>query len=130
MTATVKRPVFVLLVLAFLVTPILAIPKVNAATTTTKYMNGKIVFDTDRDGNYEIYTVDSDGSNQTRLTNNSSRDRDAAWSPDGSRIAFQANRDGNYEIYTMNADGSNPTRLTNNTATEDEPSWSPDGSKI
>jgi len=89
-----------------------------------------VAFVSYRDGNYEIYSMNADGSNQTRLTNNTAGDTSPSWSPDGSRIAFQSIRDGNYEIYAMNADGYQQTRLTNNAALEAFPSWSPDGTKI
>jgi Tol biopolymer transport system component len=91
---------------------------------------GKIVFVTNRDGNPEIYVMNPNGTNQTRLTNNPADDSQSSWSLDRSKIAFATNRDGNYEIYVMNADGTNPTRLTNHPATDYGPSWSPDGSKI
>jgi Tol biopolymer transport system component len=92
--------------------------------------NGKIAYDTDRDGNFEIYSMNPDGTSKTRLTNNAARDVSPAWSADGTKIAFVSNRDGNFEIYKMNADGTGQTRLTTNTAYEDQPSWSPDGTKI
>src|SRR5680860_468992 len=92
--------------------------------------NGKIAFVSTRDGNDEIYLMTADGGNQMRLTNNSTVDKDPAWSPDGTKIAFTSNRDGNNEIYVMNADGSNQIRLTNNTASETFPSWSPNSQKI
>ena len=90
----------------------------------------RIAFASTRDGNYEIYVMNADGSATTRLTNNSARDDDPSWSPDGRRIAFRSTRDGNSEIYVMGANGSAPTRLTNNPALDDEPSWSPDGQRI
>ena len=101
-----------------------------AQTTTTKYLNGKIAFDSDRDGNQEIYTANADGTNPTRLTNNSAYDAGPTWSPDSSKIAFSSFRDGNNEIYIMNADGTNQIRLTNNTDYDTGPIWSPDGSRI
>jgi len=77
----------------------------------------KIVFNSFRDGNFEIYVMNAgDGSGLTRLTNNGAQDGEPSWSPDGSKIAFESNRDGNFEIYVMNADGTNQTRLTNNGA--------------
>jgi len=89
----------------------------------------KNAFESDRDGNLEIYVRNSDGS-EVRLTNNDTDDVNAAWSPDGSKIAFTSDRDGNLEIYVMNSDGSSVVRLTYNDAVDQLPDWSPDGSKI
>jgi len=90
----------------------------------------RIAFESNRDGNYEIYTMNADGSVVTRLTNNPATDLEPAWSPDGKKIAFASTRDGNTEIYVMNSDGSVVTRLTNNPAVDGSPAWSPDGKKI
>ncbi|GIV01726.1 MAG: hypothetical protein KatS3mg015_0556 [Fimbriimonadales bacterium] len=90
-----------------------------------------IAFESTRDGNFEIYVMNADGTNQTNLTNNAAIDSGPVWSADGSKIAFVSDRDGNDEVYVMNADGTNQTRLTNNPAPSDRfPVWSPDGSKI
>ncbi len=93
---------------------------------------GKIAFVSNRDGNAEIYVMNADGSEQTRLTSNFERMTDdfPAWSPDGTKIAFVSNRDGNDEIYVMDADGRHQTRLTDNKAGDYYPAWSPDGQKI
>jgi predicted small metal-binding protein len=89
--------------------------------------NGKLAFASERDGGFEIYLMDADGSGPTRLTNNPADDREPAWSPDGSKIAFARN----FEIYVMDATGSGQTQLTHKTGGGDEfPTWSPDGSKI
>ena len=90
----------------------------------------QIAFDSDRDGNDEIYVMAADGSQPTRLTRNSASDGRPAWSPDGTQIAFHSYRDGNDEIYVMAADGSQPTRLTRNSASDGRPAWSPDGTQI
>jgi len=51
----------------------------------------KIVFYSTRDSNdFEVYTMNSDGSNQTRLTLRPGQDSNPSWSPDGTRIAFTA----------------------------------------
>ena len=92
--------------------------------------NGQLAFETTRDGNYEIYKSDVDGSNATRITNNLAVDQAPAFSPDGTRVAFMSVRDGQYEIYVMNTDGSSTTRLTTNNATDWQPAWSPDGARI
>ncbi len=89
-----------------------------------------ITFASDRDGNWEIYVMKVNGSEQTRLTDNIADDVDPAWSPDGTRIAFVSTRDGSSEIYMMNADGSAQERLMNNSAADGSPDWSPDGKKI
>lgn len=80
----------------------------------------------------EIFTMNPDGSDQTRLTENNFQDALADWSgDDDSRIAFNTNRDdGDHEIYAMNADGSDPTRLTSSPGEDAHPVYSPDGSKI
>jgi len=108
---------------------------VSAATsaqtpTPTPDSNGKIAFQSFRDGESEIYVMDANGSNQTNLTNNVAGDFHPAWSPNGTKIAFTSERDGNDEIYVMDANGANQTRLTNNLLGDLLPAWSPDGAKL
>src|ERR671923_7810 len=99
----------------------------------------KIAFESQRDGNSEIYTMNAAGSGQTRLTNDAGKvadisldfvHADPAWSPDSKKIAFASTRDGDYEIYTMNANGSDQTNLSENAALDALPTWSPDGKEI
>ncbi|MBI2668363.1 PD40 domain-containing protein, partial [Candidatus Woesearchaeota archaeon] len=90
----------------------------------------KIVFTSLRDGNSEIYTMNSDGSNPVRLTNNPAQDSNASWSPNGKQIAFETQRDGNAEIYVMNADGTGQVNITKDGRDDRYPAWSPDGMRI
>ncbi len=83
----------------------------------------KIAFDTDRDGNFEVYIMDADGSNQTNITKNPAQDGNPCWSPYGEKIVFESYRDGNFELYIMNVDGSNQMNLTKNRAEDGDPSW-------
>jgi Tol biopolymer transport system component len=89
-----------------------------------------ITFVSDRDGNLEIYVMKPDGTEQTRLTDNSANDKSPIWSPDGSRIAFLSDRDGNYDIHIMKLDGTNQTNLTNTSEVETNPTWSPNNKQI
>ena len=85
----------------------------------------KIAFESNRDGNYEIYVMNSDGTAPTRLTNNAAWDQFPSFSADGSKIVFSSSRDGNDEIYVMNSDGSGQTNITNNAAWDGYPSFGP-----
>ncbi len=90
-----------------------------------------ILFESNRDGNSDLYLFNTANSSTTRLTNNpGGADTQPAWSPDGARIVFVSNRDGNNEIYVMNVDGSGVANLTNNPADDAFPYWSPDGDAI
>jgi len=100
------------------------------APATVPGANGKIAFASRRDGNDEIYVMDADGANPTRITFHPACDVGPAWSPDGARLAFTSRRDGNFEIYSMNADGTNVRRLTDSDEHSGFPNWSPDGAKI
>ena len=96
---------------------------------------GKIVFYSSRDGDAEIYTMNSAGGDQTRLTDYEESDFSPVWSPSGQQIAFVRvlfNRRGdrNEEIYVMDTDGTNLRNLTQHPALDSGPNWSPDGSQI
>jgi len=90
----------------------------------------RIAFQTDRDGNLEIYVMNADGSNPINLTNSPADDEDPSWSPDGKSIAFDSDRDGNLEVYMLDVASRHVTRLTSNPAIDQLPAWSPDGQHI
>jgi Tol biopolymer transport system component len=104
--------------------------------------DGRIVFSSSRDGDFEIYAMNPDGGDVRRLTDNrgdgrrEADDQGPVWSPDGSRIVFASTRDhegdgsDNFEVYVMGADGSDQTRLTENETLEGDPVWSADGESI
>ncbi len=71
----------------------------------------RMAFMSKRDGNWEVYRVNLDGSGLVRLTNNGANDGLPAWSPDGKSIAFLSDRDGGWAVWAMNADGSNQRQL-------------------
>jgi Tol biopolymer transport system component len=103
---------------------------------------GRIAFTVNDDGFGEIWLMDPDGQNRTRLTAAAEGPTDApgsvnpAWSPDGRLIAFASTGDAraedqrDFEIYLMQADGNGVTRLTDDRMLDLHPTWSPDGTKI
>jgi Tol biopolymer transport system component len=82
-----------------------------------------VAFTTVRDGNAEIYRMDTTGHSTARLTNDPADDREPAWSPDGNSIAFVRNAD----IFTMRADSTGVRQVTRTSEPEGSPAWSPDG---
>jgi tol-pal system beta propeller repeat protein TolB len=82
--------------------------------------------------NGDIYTMNSDGSDQVNITSHSSWDESSPlWSKDGRYIFFVSDRSGDNEVYRMNSDGSDVINLTNSPQTSDYlASISPDGQKI
>jgi len=90
-----------------------------------------IYFDSNRSGEFAIYSMKTDGSALEQLTYNSgANDASPDISKDGMRIAMFSDRDDNYEIYMMNTDGTNQQRITSNPADDVNPVFSPDGKKI
>ena len=97
--------------------------------------NGKIAFasmhlrDLTTTYNWEIYTVNADGSELRKLTNNTSSDLTPAWSPDGTKIAYDSFGP---QMTVMDADGSNKRKLTlhSREAIFVSPTWSADGTQL
>jgi len=89
-----------------------------------------IVFSSDRDGDFEVYVMNPDGSSIRQLTFNTVDDYYPRWSPNGTQIAFVSMRDGDSEIFVMDPLGDNVRQLTFNNIEDYEPNWSPDGQWI
>lgn len=88
----------------------------------------EIVFVSDRDGNSELYSMRTNGSNLKRLTYTADfSENGPVWSPDGKQIVYsRADASQNSKIYVMNSDGTDSTYLTDGY----NPDWSPDGTKL
>lgn len=110
----------------------------------------KIVFGSQREGDFDIYIMDADGANVKRLTDTVGYDGGPWFSPDGSKIAWRSwypetdkekamwknSMENNFiyatplDIWVMNSDGTGKQRLTDNGATNWAPSWHPDGKRL
>ncbi|MBX3621313.1 MAG: PD40 domain-containing protein [Rhizobacter sp.] len=122
------------------VTPPSACSGFSAGTLPALAAN-QVVFDSNREGNHEIYVMGSDGSSPTRLTHDAAYEN---WwpriSPDRKKVLFYRAPPGSSENYgaaslwVMNADGSGLTRLRAQGADgwtlQGHAEWSPDGSRI
>jgi len=91
---------------------------------------GRLAFASNRDGDYEIFLVDADGSNLEQITFNDTFDFDPDWSPDAEWLVYASSAGGDPEIMVMRVDGSEARQLTDNTARDADPAWSPDGQWI
>jgi ABC-type branched-subunit amino acid transport system substrate-binding protein len=102
----------------------------NQTTPMVSSIGGKIAFNSDRDGNAEIYVMNADGSAPVNLTNNPADDFGPIWSYDGKKLLFTSTRDGNAQVYVMNQDGSNPINVSKNSANDVFGALSPDGTQV
>ena len=105
-------------------------PRLSKAADQSQ--DGKLVFHSTRDGDFDVYAMNADGSAQTRLTSTAEHDIGPLWSPDGKYVAF--NRFpadfSSCEVYVMNADGSGVRQLTTGGGYDFGGIWSPDGKQI
>lgn len=74
-----------------------------------------IIFESNRDGEAAVYTIQPDGSGLTRLTPGGSLGEQPCWSPEGRQIVFASNRDGVSQLYRMKPDGSDAVALPGTT---------------
>lgn len=95
-----------------------------------------IAFVSARDGNPEIYLMDTDGGRPRRLTNDPTGDWRPAWLPDSRRLVFTSSRGGNNDLYllqfpltaTLTLTGTQAiTRMVSGPADERDPAVSSDG---
>ncbi|MBN1274032.1 MAG: PD40 domain-containing protein [Candidatus Aminicenantes bacterium] len=91
-------------------------------------LNGRIIFQSNQDGDNEIFLLTAKGLN--RLTDNEWDDIFPVWSPDGKRIAYAADKEGHYDIFIMKSDGSKTKTVTSGPLEETDPGWYPGGQSI
>lgn len=103
-----------------------------------------IMFTTDRDGDFELYTIRPDGTGLRRITNSPGNDAHSVWSNDGEWVVFSSGRKGFKdemalydgvpqpygEIFAMHSDGSEVRPLTDNKWEDASPGWMPELHKL
>lgn len=93
--------------------------------------NGEtIAFSSNRDGTYDLWLMNPDGSNLRKLTNDPSNARYPAWAPSGTKIAFSSDRNGVSDIYVIDLVTKAEQRITQNLGNATHPTWSPGGDRI
>ncbi len=93
---------------------LVALATAGSAYASFPGQNGKIVYVDYVGSQQEIFTVNLDGTGETRLTNNAAEDLWPAWSPDGTEILFYSDRNGTGDhLFTMKADGTGVTNIPN-----------------
>jgi TolB protein len=107
-------------------------PTLSAPSPTPTPLGGGscVVYQTDRDGDWEIYLLDLLSWQEYNLTQHPAEDRNPALSPDGTLLAFESHRDGNWDIYLLDLGSGDVSRLTDELAFDGAPSWSPDGTRL
>jgi Tol biopolymer transport system component len=88
----------------------------------------KIVWQSDRTGNYDIWMMDPDGSKKIQLTDDPGMDAYPSISPDGTQILFFSDRSGEQDVWVMDIYGNNLQQLTKSGGFD--PAWSSDGSQV
>ena len=83
------------------------------------------------DGHFQLWTMNSNGSDETLVHDDTVVLSLPDWAPDGSAILLDRGDGGSHphQIWSVEPDGSNPTQLTTN-GQNDYQAWSPDGTKI
>jgi len=91
----------------------------------------RIVFNSEREGWWKIWTMDADGTAIERLTSPArGADYHPCWSPDGREVLYVSGSQGNGDLVCLPLDGGEPRNLTRHPAHDNFPAWSPDGAWI
>jgi Tol biopolymer transport system component len=101
-----------------------------SATPQNPAITGTILFQSNRDGNFQIYVMDAATLMVTPLTQGLSPDTQPALSPDGVSVAYVSLQANNNDIFLTGLDHRTPVDLTNDPANDQQPAWSPDGQSI
>lgn len=90
----------------------------------------KIAFASNRDGDWELYVMDADGSNETRITNRVGEDSMPTWSPDGLTIFYSYSTNNDIKIWRIDPDGNNAAQVSTGAGFDGYPTVNSAGTKI
>ena len=111
--------------------PVVAIASTRGDLTPNLTPDGRrVVFLSDRSGEYEFWVADPDGSNAFQLTSMAIIPGYPKWSPDHTMIAFHGDPDGRPDVLVVPARGGQPRNITKGTTGAVYPSFSRDGQWI
>jgi Tol biopolymer transport system component len=124
-----QRPRLALLAASVMAAMLLALS--GAVPADAAPTDGLIVFESDRGGHLDLWTMRPDGTGAARLTNDRTEDVFPEWSPNGKKLAWTRGGFGpDGELWVMNADGTGRRQLTFNAFSDYDAVWSPDSSRI
>ncbi len=93
--------------------------------------NNFVVYETTRNGNWDLYMVDMSTGQEYQLTDSRADDINPFWSPDGSKLVFQSDRDGNgWQIYELDLLSRSLKRLSDGARIDVDPQYANDGTRI
>ncbi|HSF24378.1 MAG TPA: DPP IV N-terminal domain-containing protein [Blastocatellia bacterium] len=105
-------------------------PNISPNGKQIVFASNRIIPETNPSGDFEVFVMNSDGSDVRQLTFNGAEDSWPRWSPNGKWIAFHSIVDGNFEIYVIRPDGTDLTRVTDYAGLDQYPEWSPNGKQL
>lgn len=89
-----------------------------------------LVFESDQDGNRQIYVADPSNQRRWHLASSPGQDFGPTWSPDGQRLVFASDRSGFTDLYVVDRQGRSLVPLTQDAPVDSGAAWSPDGRTI
>lgn len=92
--------------------------------------DNQILFYSDRNGNWDIFGVNSDGTGLRQVTSSSFNEREPKWHPRDNSFAFSSDSLGISRLFLRDFDSGKITMLTHSPGDHTSPSWSPDGSYL
>jgi Tol biopolymer transport system component len=98
---------------------------VSGENEVVTWSGRRILVTSYRDGNPEVYVVNTDGTPLRRLMRKAGNDYAADFSPDGRKILFSSERRGYLHVYMMNLDGSDVRNLSRSHSSDWATSWQP-----